>query len=120
MAGSGLLRVRFIDKAALYNAYMPFLKNGGLFIAAPREHDPSKPMNYQLGDEVFLMLNLPDSTERQAVAGKVAWFTPPRAQGGLPLGIGVQFSPNDKGQTRRRIEDILGPMLQSDKRTATL
>lgn len=120
MAGSGLLRVKLADKAALYNAYMPFVTNGGLFIAAPRDHDPSQPMNYRLGDEVFLMLNLPNATDRQAVAGKVVWVTPPRAQGGLPLGIGVQFSPKDKGQTKRRIEELLGPLLQSDKRTATL
>ena len=41
----GLLTLTIKDKSALYLAYMPFVKNGGLFIPTNS--------NYRLGDEVF-------------------------------------------------------------------
>ena len=45
MTKPGLLTLTIKDKSALYLAYMPFVRNGGLFI----------PTNsaYNLGDEVF-------------------------------------------------------------------
>ena len=46
----GLLTLTIKDKSALYLAYMPFVKNGGLFIPTNS--------NYRLGDEVFMLLNL--------------------------------------------------------------
>ena len=57
----------------LYAAYMPFIKNGGLFIPTNK--------SYKLGDEVFMLLNLMDEQEKIPVAGKVVWITPkgPRA-----------------------------------------
>ena len=45
----GILSLTIKDKGALYAAYMPFIKNGGLFIPT------NKP--YKLGDEVFMLLN---------------------------------------------------------------
>ena len=48
----GILTLTIKDKSALYVAYMPFIKNGGLFIPT------SKP--YRLGDEVFILLTLMD------------------------------------------------------------
>ena len=41
----GILSLTIKDKSALYAAYMPFIKGGGLFIPTKKE--------YQLGDEVF-------------------------------------------------------------------
>ena len=46
---------------------------------------------YGLGDEVFLLLSLPDDKDRLPVAGKVVWITPP-GSGNRAAGIGVQFS----------------------------
>lgn len=83
-ARQGILSLVIKDKPALYNAYMPFLKNGGVFVPTPRR--------YFLGDEVFLLLTLPDSTERLPVAGRVAWVTPTGSQGNRAAGIGVQFA----------------------------
>ncbi|QJX01761.1 pilus assembly protein PilZ [Alcanivorax sp. IO_7] len=70
---SGILSLSIKDKAALYSAYMPFIANGGLFI--PTDKD------YQLGEEIFLLLNVMDEPEKIPVAGKVVWITPraPRA-----------------------------------------
>ena len=80
----GLLTLTIKDKSALYLAYMPFVKNGGLFIPTNS--------NYRLGDEVFMLLNLMGEEEKLPVAGRVIWMTPKGAQGKRTAGIGVQFS----------------------------
>jgi len=67
-ARSGILSLTIKDKAVLYAAYMPFVKNGGLFIPTNKQ--------YRLGDEVFLLLNLMDEAEKIPVAGKIIWITP--------------------------------------------
>jgi len=87
-ARQGILSLAVKDKAALYSAYMPFVKNGGIFVPTPKR--------YFLGDEVFLLLTLPDSSERLPVAGKVIWVTPAGAQGpaGRPDRLG-QADPYD-------------------------
>src|ERR687891_1625491 len=87
------------DKNALYDAYMPFIKNGGLFIPTPK--------SYKLGEEVFMLLTLMDSQEKIPVVGRVAWITPAGAQGNKTAGIGVQFSELNKGALRSRIETLL-------------
>ena len=62
---SGILSLTIKDKAVLYAAYMPFIKNGGLFIPTNKQ--------YKLGEEVFLLLNLMEETEKIPVAGKIVW-----------------------------------------------
>jgi type IV pilus assembly protein PilZ len=100
------------DKAALYAAFMPFVKNGGLFIPTTKR--------YQLGDEIFLLLQLMEETEHIPVAGKVVWVTPPGAEGSRAVGVGVQFSDQDKGMARRKIEDYLVGALNSNRPTHTM
>ena len=99
------------DKNALYAAFMPFVKNGGLFIPTSK---------LQIGDEIFLLLRLMDESERIPVAGQVVWVTPPGAEGNRALGVGIQFSDQDKGVARRRIEDYLAGMLTLDRPTHTM
>ena len=108
----GLLTLTIKDKSALYLAYMPFVKNGGLFIPTNS--------NYRLGDEVFMLLNLMGEDEKLPVAGKVIWVTPKGAQGKRTAGIGVQFSEQDRGQTRTKIETYLAGALSGDKATHTM
>ena len=50
MASQGILSLAIKDKGALYAAYMPFIKNGGLFIPTNKK--------YGVGDEVFMLLTL--------------------------------------------------------------
>ncbi len=108
----GILSLTIKDKSALYAAYMPFIKGGGLFI-------PTK-KSYQIGDEVFMLLTLMDETEKLPVAGKIVWITPPGAQGNRATGIGVQFSDQDDGVARNKIEGYLAGALQSDRPTHTM
>ena len=100
------------DKSALYASFMPFIKNGGLFIPTTKK--------YQLGDEIFLLLQLMEEVDRIPVAGKVIWLTPPGAEGNRSIGVGVQFSDQDKGVARRKIEAYLAGSLSSERPTHTM
>ena len=112
MAKPGLLTLTIKDKSALYLAYMPFVRNGGLFI----------PTNstYSLGDEVFMLLNLMGEEDKIPVAGTVIWMTPKGAQGKRMAGIGVQFSDQDNGDTQKKIDNYLAGALGGDKATHTM
>ncbi|HVI26441.1 MAG TPA: PilZ domain-containing protein [Xanthomonadaceae bacterium] len=112
-ARQGILSLAIKDKAQLYNAYMPYLKHGGVFVPTAKR--------YFLGDEVFLLLTLPESSERLPVAGKVVWVTPPGAQGNRTSGIGVQFADTPEGETvKGKIETLLAGTLTADKPTQTM
>lgn len=110
-ARSGILTLTIKDKAVLYAAFMPFIKNGGLFIPTSK--------SYHLGDEVFLLLNLMDEPEKIPVAGKVIWVTPKGAQGNRAAGIGVQFNGDDE-TAKNKIETYLAGSLNSDRPTHTM
>lgn len=107
-----MLSLSIKDKSSLYAAYMPFVKNGGLFIPTNK--------SYNLGDEVFMLLTLMDDGERLPVAGKIIWMSPTGAQGNRANGVGVQFSPQDKGATRGKIETHLAGALKADRITHTM
>ena len=108
---NGILSLAIKDKAVLYAAYMPFVRNGGLFIPTKKE--------YELGDEVFMLLNLMDEAEKIPVAGKVVLMTPKAAQSNRAAGIGVQFNDQDD-VARSKIENYLAGALQSDRHTHTM
>ena len=108
----GILSLTLRDTHALYVTYMPFIRNGGLFVPTTKA--------YSLGDEVFMILNLLDGKERLPVAGRVVWITPASAQGNRTAGIGVQISDADKGATRSKIETLLATALKSDRQTHTM
>lgn len=111
-AKPGILSLTIRDKSALYASYMPFVKNGGLFIPTTK--------TYNMGDEVFMLLNLMDEKEKMPIAGSIVWITPKGAQGNRTAGIGVQFSQLDKGQTKNKIENYLAAALKSERQTHTM
>ena len=63
-----VIQLAIKEKAALYAAYIPLFAEGGVFIPTTRE--------YRLGDDVYVLMSLPDDNQRYPVAGKVAWVTP--------------------------------------------
>jgi type IV pilus assembly protein PilZ len=109
---NSILSLSIKDKNALYSAYMPFVRNGGLFIPTKKE--------YKMGDEVFLLLSLMEETERLPIAGKIIWKTPNGAEGYRASGIGVQFSDQDGGVARNKIETYLAGALESERTTHTM
>ena len=113
MPRQGILSLAIKDKGALFNAYMPFVKGGGLFVPTTKR--------YNLGDEVFILLSLMDEKDRLPVAGKVVWITPPGAQGNRTAGIGVQFNESADGEAaKQKIEATLGGTLSAERMTHTM
>ncbi|MCL2655927.1 MAG: PilZ domain-containing protein [Betaproteobacteria bacterium] len=113
VARPAVLSLSINSKSALFAAYMPFVKNGGLFIPT------NKP--YNLGDEVFMLLQLMDDPAKLPVKGKIVWLTPENAQAGRIQGVGVQFAEDESGQqVRAKIEQILGAHVGSGRPTHTL
>jgi type IV pilus assembly protein PilZ len=107
-----VLSLAIREKAALYAAYMPYLKNGGIFVPTNRP--------YRLGDEVYLILTLMDDPTKYAVAGRVVWISPAGGTARQP-GIGVHFPGDETGvAARRAIEDLLGAALKSGRPTHTI
>lgn len=108
-----VIQLVFRERGALYAAYIPLLKDGGLFVPTNRD--------YRLGDDIYLLLSLPEDPQRFPVAGKVAWITPANASGGRTQGVGVSFPSDDKTrQLKIKIEGILGTAISSNKPTQTL
>ena len=112
-ARPSVVQLAIKEKAALYAAYIPLFKEGGVFIPTARE--------YQLGADVYVLLTLPDDTQRYPVAGKVAWVTPARAAGNRTQGVGVRFPNDEKSRLLKlKIEEILGAHLASERPTQTI
>ena len=108
-----VLSLNINSKSALYAAFMPHVNNGGIFIPTTR--------GYALGDEVFMLLSLMDDPTKLPIAGTVIWVTPPGAQNGRAQGVGVHFNNDESGhEARRKIEGLLGGVLQSVRPTHTL
>ncbi len=109
--GGRVVNLAFKDKNALYMAYMPFLKSGGVFIQTPRK--------YQLGEELFVMLTLPDDTERYGFTGTVVWINA-KAQGARPQGVGVQFKGEEAQAVNKKIEAMMAAMRAVERPTYTM
>jgi len=108
-----VMQLAIKEKAALYAAYIPMFAEGGVFVPTQRE--------YRLGDDVYVLLTLPDEPQRYPVAGRVAWITPARASGNRTQGIGIQFPKDEKSaELKAKIENSLGAALSSDKATQTV
>ena len=112
-ARPSVVQLAIKEKAALYAAYIPLFAEGGVFIPTSRD--------YKLGDDVYVLMTLPDDSQRYPVAGKVAWITPARAAGSRTQGVGIQFPANDKSRLLKiKIEEILGAHLASGRPTQTI
>lgn len=112
-ARPSVVQLAIKEKAALYAAYIPLFKEGGVFIPTARE--------YQLGADVYVLMTLPDDTQRYPVAGKVAWVTPARAAGNRTQGVGIRFPNDEKSRLLKlKIEEILGAHLASERPTQTI
>ncbi len=108
----GVLSLAIKEKSALYAAYMPYVRGGGLFIPTNK--------TFKIGEEVFMLLSLVDDPMKLKVVGKVVWITPV-AQANRPQGIGVQFSDKDGGiEVKNKIEAILGGALKANRATHTM
>jgi type IV pilus assembly protein PilZ len=110
---SQVLSLTIKEKAALYAAYMPWIKHGGIFVPTNR--------TCNLGDDIYLLLTLMDDTSKLPISGKVVWVTPVNTDSSKVQGVGVAFPANEVGQiARNKIESLLGSSLKSKHKTHTL
>jgi type IV pilus assembly protein PilZ len=108
-----VIQLSIKEKSALYAAYIPLFSTGGVFIPTTRD--------YALGDDIYVLLSLPEDVQRYPVAGKVAWVTPAKAAGGRTQGVGIMFPRDEKSRMlKHKIEEILGAHLASDRPTQTI
>ena len=105
------LYIEFSSDKDLYVSFMPFLKEGGLFIRSPQ--------TIELGTEVELEVLLPDALEKSVVKGVICWLTPVGAQNGTPPGVGISFT-NDPNKIRFQIEKAIARHLNSSDPTLTM
>ena len=108
-----VIQLAIKEKAALYAAYISSFTEGGIFIPSAKD--------YKLGDDVYVLITLPEDTQRYPIAGKVAWITPAKAAGNRTQGIGIRFPTDDKSKLLKvKIEQLLGAHLGSDRPTQTI
>lgn len=77
-------------------SYMPFIKDGGLFLPTMQ--------SYSLGDRILVDLLLPGKADALRIEGKVVWITPKNALHHVLTGIGIQFTGANAQQARSQIE----------------
>lgn len=109
----GVFSLVIRSKAALYAAWIPLLRGGGIFVPSTRDH--------RLGEDVLVLLSLLDDSARIPIQGHVAWVNPAHAASNRPQGFGVQLSDTETcRELRKRIEGLLAGALQSSRPTHTL
>lgn len=96
---SQVLPLVLSDQRALYNAYMPFIKEGALFLHTDKQ--------FYLGEEVFILLKLLDEPEKLTIQGKVIWITPFGAEHKRNPGVGVQLVGDNAKDIRNKIDTAL-------------
>jgi len=109
----GVFTLVIRSKSALYAAWMPLIKHGGIFLPSNRSHS--------LGEEVLILLTLLDDPNKIPLQGSVAWINPAHSAGNRPQGIGVQLHDGEvTRELRKRVEGLLAGALQSSRPTHTI
>ncbi|GAF58899.1 MULTISPECIES: PilZ domain-containing protein [Psychrobacter] len=108
----GILTCHIENIEMLYASYLSFVSNGALFV-------PSNDAQ-QLGNEVFIAITLPNSSERLPMNGKVVWINA-KTQGGRPAGFAVQIGTDIAGQRiKNEVERLLAGKIDGLQSTYTM
>lgn len=95
-----VLKLALQDESALHASYMPFIKDGGMFV-------PTENENYRFGSEVIVAMHLLATDKKLAIPGKVVWMSPKTGDSGTP-GVGIRFTGNTKAKIKLVIQTMLG------------
>lgn len=82
-------------------SYIPFIKDGGLFVPTNEE--------FQMGDDVLVDVQLPGQLEMKQIMGRVVWITPANSLYQICPGIGIQFI----GDDAKAIHDLIKASLDN-------
>ncbi len=98
-----LLQLSIRDKIALHSHYMPFIKNGGIFIPTDQV--------YKFGETIGMVLRFLDRGKKLVITGKVVWVSPQSSnQTSQNPGVGLQFVGNTRQDVQKAIEAYLGDL----------
>lgn len=107
------MSIAFKDYNQMADVYMPFLRNGGIFIPTERP--------FELGDELFIALSLPDEPEKRIpVPAVVVWITPMNAINRSKPGIGVHFTGVQAQATNTRFKHDVAKATRRSPYTFTM
>lgn len=85
-------------------SYMPFVRDGGLFVPTPQ--------SFALGTGVTVDLQLPGKKDSMMIEGKVVWVTPKNALHHVLAGVGVQFVGANSSKVRNELESMLDKSME--------
>lgn len=107
-----VLTHRFETLKALNNAYMSFVRDGGIFIPTEEIH--------HLGDNVTLTLTLPENNQTFTFTGEVIWVTPKLSTNNNHSGIGVQCNEDEGEAFRKAVKELLADFKDESALSDTL
>lgn len=94
------LTLAIADLQALHSSYMPFIKDGGLFVPTTQ--------HLELHDEVVLQVRLVEEGKKLMIAGRVVWLSNGMGHRGTKPGVGIQFIGENRARVRQFLEELLG------------
>jgi type IV pilus assembly protein PilZ len=97
-----LLQLAIRDKVALHSHYMPFIKDGGIFIPTSEQ--------FQFGETIGVVLRFLDRNKKLVISGRVVWISPSSSQSSSNPGIGVQFVGQSRAAVKHAIDTYLGDL----------
>ncbi len=98
------LTLTVADLQSLHSSYMPFIKEGGIFVPTTQP--------FELHDEVVLQLRLVEESKKLTIAGRVVWLSSGMGHRGTKPGVGIQFMGENRTRIRQFIEELLGELLK--------
>ena len=108
----GILTCHIETIETLYASYLSFVSNGALFVPSDQPQ--------QLGNEIFIAITLPNSSERLPMNGKIVWINA-KTQGSRPAGFAVQIGSDIAGQRiKNEVERLLAGKIDSLQSTYTM
>ncbi len=100
---SQLLQLDIQNKVVLHSHYMPFIKDGGIFIQTERE--------FEFEQRVVMLLRFLDKGKKLPISGRVVWISPKSGRGSsVSPGVGLQFAGDKRKEIQKAIEAYLGDL----------
>jgi type IV pilus assembly protein PilZ len=100
---SQLLQLDIQNKVVLHSHYMPFIKDGGIFIQTERE--------FEFEQRVVMLLRFLDKGKKLPISGRVVWISPKSGRGSsVSPGVGLQFAGDNRKEIQKAIEAYLGDL----------
>lgn len=104
---------RFENSNALKNAFMPFVRDSGIFI-------PTEEV-FHLGDVVNVSVTLPEGEQTFTFSGEVIWITPKSIhETNHDPGIGVQCNSDEGEAFQKAVLQLLAGIKEDGSNTETM